>query len=539
MVLITRYIAPVQHLSTKDEFVFKPEPNARKEVVLEQASHHTMVGMMSQMSALSMRAYDMFSNLLQESKTCYERINNLSERLDNINKVVPQVEQIFAENDLPTLLANPRAEFHLQPAKQPLHFGHASTMPYPLRSVYSNCYAPPPLQKMDPYMDDPSKKCMEFYTNPDFFLNQWIIEQQKQIDEAKKDRKKRKEAKKKRRAAQAGQQQEDTLGPKKPKRLEKVEYDPITGEKIKKPVQDQPQTSVPTHAPVASTLNTGSMRGKMSSLRPPKQARDLSRVKSVEEVPQEPTSRDVFRTPSYDQAYAEPTHQPPPPPEEEFVPPPPDAAFDDEPPPPPPPDRDYDAGEEEDAPPLPDRMPASYGEAQQYQPQQYQIPEQYQQQYEEEAPPPVAERPPPPPVAVPASTIPAPPVAAPVAPPPPAMAPPPPAPVPPPPGAPPPPGLPPPAAPAGGGGGGMLAGLANVQLKKAEKIEKPVDARSDLLTRIRGGIALKKASERKVPDKKEDDQAPKSIADILSRRIAVAGDSDSDSDDDDDDDWDD
>jgi len=85
-------------------------------------------------------------------------------------------------------------------------------------------------------------------------------------------------------------------------------------------------------------------------------------------------------------------------------------------------------------------------------------------------------------------------------------------------------------------------------LKKAEAApvaaaaaasEKPVDTRSSLLENIRAGINLKSAGERKptdAPAKKES--APSSVAEILSRRIAIAG-SDSDDDMGDDDEWDD
>jgi len=69
-------------------------------------------------------------------------------------------------------------------------------------------------------------------------------------------------------------------------------------------------------------------------------------------------------------------------------------------------------------------------------------------------------------------------------------------------------------------------------LAPASKKDKPVDQRSNLLEAIRGGIQLKSGKERKQPDNPNKNDSSFSVADILARRIAIAGgkggDSDSD-----------
>jgi len=50
-----------------------------------------------------------------------------------------------------------------------------------------------------------------------------------------------------------------------------------------------------------------------------------------------------------------------------------------------------------------------------------------------------------------------------------------------------------------------------------------VDSRDSLLSNIKGGIVLKKVGERKIEAIKPETKAPNSVAEILSRRIAIQG----------------
>jgi len=84
------------------------------------------------------------------------------------------------------------------------------------------------------------KKCLELYTNPKFFLDEWIAEQIKQQQQTVK------EERRKRRADKAKQGQDEPkacnqLGAAQPKRLVKDVFDPVTGQKMS--VQAQPTDS--------------------------------------------------------------------------------------------------------------------------------------------------------------------------------------------------------------------------------------------------------------------------------------------------------
>lgn len=71
-----------------------------------------------------------------------------------------------------------------------------------------------------------------------------------------------------------------------------------------------------------------------------------------------------------------------------------------------------------------------------------------------------------------------------------------------------------------------LTSIGTVQLKQTERIAKPVDARSSLLESIKAkNIQLKSAKDRQLAEVK--DEKPQTVAEILSRRIAIIGESSS------------
>ena len=70
-------------------------------------------------------------------------------------------------------------------------------------------------------MED-GQKCLKLYTNPEFFIEQWMAEQKRLQEEAKQRRRERREARLKRRAEKG--QGDASVGPKKVVRIRKVKY---------------------------------------------------------------------------------------------------------------------------------------------------------------------------------------------------------------------------------------------------------------------------------------------------------------------------
>ena len=57
--------------------------------------------------------------------------------------------------------------------------------------MHNACAKPPALNLLTPYRDD-GKIALNFYTDPDYYVRQWIEDMNKQAKELKKEKKKKK-----------------------------------------------------------------------------------------------------------------------------------------------------------------------------------------------------------------------------------------------------------------------------------------------------------------------------------------------------------
>lgn len=134
-----------------------------------------------------------------------------------------------------------RTEFHATSAEEQQHFTSAA-MPVRVKIQYDKCKPPPNLSLLvcqrtvlptnyfkDAYMDD-GQKALKLYTNPQFFIDEWIAEQKRLQEEAKARRRERREARLKKKQEKGGDN--PTKGPVQVQRIRKIKYDPVTGEKI-------------------------------------------------------------------------------------------------------------------------------------------------------------------------------------------------------------------------------------------------------------------------------------------------------------------
>lgn len=436
-------------------------------------NHHSMTAIISQLGALAQYSNLVFSRLITEATGTYQRINKLSGRLVNLAEDMKEVEKYMQTTTLDTMLSTSRAAFSSEPALQDQLFTRES-LPEGVKQMYDKAAPPPNLASLDSYMEG-GGSALKLYTNPNFFIEEWIAEQLKIREEALKEKKKRRAERKKQREAKKAQMKAREEQQIQVTQIQVAKYDPVTGEKI----------FVTTQVKGSSLgIAQASFRGAQTPL--------------------------GFG--DFDSSEA-----PPPPPEDEFPLPPPE----DIPLPPP-----------EDIPlPPPEDIPL---------------------------PPPERKHAPAPPVVTPSSNVPTPPPPAiiaqtfsPMTPLPSVCLVPPPlpqsqnkpspsssfsspsnVPVPPPipmniPDAP----LPPPITgiPAPVTDGGLQSALQKRgALKPTEPPKaKAVDARSSLLENIKNrNIALKSAKDRQLAEKKEDSTAT-SVASILSRRIAIIGESES------------
>lgn len=531
MVLPSRVVSPIPEVLINGEKIgqFLPQATIKRDVILESAAQNTYVGILSQVSVLTAYAGEIFEGLIKESNKSFERIIKLSQKTNEVAQFVPKIDKYFTTAPIDAILSRPRTEFSL-PAVQDSAIFTAESLPQALATTYKTCFPIPNLSKMDPYMED-GKKCQELYTNPNFFLYEWIEEQKKQRAVAREQRIKRREDRKNQKDKEGNKA---VVAPKQITLIEKVMFDPNTGEKIvvkrersaaqsqqqppqrevsQQPInnrappppmpqmqQQQHHQQEKQHQPIQSSNSGSSNHGAIKnsnsdhSVPPPPMQRSNNNNNNLPPPP--PTNlKKSDHMESYSSSLA-------PPPMEEFnysqVPPP----MDDFPPPPPPEDFNFQATSSYSAPPPPPSSNSVYNSPPI-------VSRNDISSRSQDEPKSVPNAPPPPPPFIPNAPTP---------PPQPDMD----------------------MSSNSVNSGGMLDEMKKVALKKSETAPAPKkpDARSGLLQGIRGGIALKKVTPVQV-EKREDDTAPKSVAAILARRIAIAPeDSDEDSDEENDE-WDD
>eukprot|EP01116_Phalansterium_solitarium_P001894 TRINITY_DN11728_c0_g1_i1.p1 TRINITY_DN11728_c0_g1~~TRINITY_DN11728_c0_g1_i1.p1 ORF type:complete len:529 (+),score=176.53 TRINITY_DN11728_c0_g1_i1:106-1587(+) len=493
MVLISKVIEPVQAFDPFNPILSAGQ--SRPDIIQQACTHHTMTGLISQLAALTEFAGTVFANVAEQATNTYRRMQNLSERLEALTVTEANLETHVKSQTVRELLSNPGSGFQAEPAASVQLFTKTS-MQHNMLQIYSQAKPPPNLAALDPYME-PGQRALALYTNPDFFLEEWIAAQLKEREEAKRLRRERRQQRKENAKKNPAK---DITAVVEVAKMQRAVYDPLTGQKIM-------VTEASSHPVNRGTLRPLESQGSYQQQQLQAQA-SFQQLQIQQQSPSRQPSMTQQASFTREAPLPPPQQRSPvpppvndyllPPPADDLPPPPPD--FDMELPPPPPPA--VFAPQQQRAPPLPPpqmaRQPSAYGDATQRTP------------------------PPPPPPA--AFSAPAPP---------------------PPPGAPAPPPPPPPPPSEFGGGvrpGGLLSAISGAKLKSStsETMQKPkpVDARSSLLEGIRAGHNLKKVATNQHQVKKNDN-VPLSVADILARRIAMTGDSDDSSDDDgDNDDWD-
>jgi len=249
MVFINRIIPSVQDIEINDSKIYQYAPplSMKKEQVLQDGNQNALVGMLTQLSFLANYANDIFTDLVVVTTKNFERIIVIKSKLQAIQEAAPALEDYHKNNKSDVIFSNPRQEFSL-PVIGDAQLFTQNDCSNAIRNLYAKANKPPRLDLMDKFMDD-GKKCLSLYTNPSFFLDEWIVEQHKLRQAAKEERKKRREERR------LKKEEESVKGTKvvtkKVTKLQKVVYDPHTGQK-KIITIDSDDTSRPA---VQSTLN--------------------------------------------------------------------------------------------------------------------------------------------------------------------------------------------------------------------------------------------------------------------------------------------
>lgn len=445
---------------------------------LQGSAANSLNGLLFQLSNLSLIATEMFDSILQTSRGTFERISKLTDRVQQMNSTLTNVEQYMIANNHKLLFTN--NGYVLTESQRAVlnkvnqeNVSKENNPPALAWQYQSNCgelpqFAPELSQLM---MEDPQKglPCIDYYSCPSFFFRHWAKgELQRQKNERKLLKRKKRQEKSGRPANQPAKQVASI-------QLYRKNFD-SQGNKI----EHAPSNSISSNNSSSNALVSPSP----STPTPPSHSNNGGGGSTVSPSGYDAYSTNTPSTPlTHSNSSASIKTSPPGPAPPSLYQPPvmntPEPARNNPIPQP------YQSMPSMTAPPV---MSNNTG-----------------------APPPPGPPPPPPPMS---SSMGMPP---------------------------PPPGPPPPAAvmSSGGGGGGLDAMLQGVSLKKTVE-QAPVKKEMNLLEQIRAGKKLAAASERTIAEKPTSTvPTAVSVADILSKKFENVHDDDSESDSDfDDDDWD-
>jgi len=485
-------------------------------IILRNLSQTNNTGVIGQISALFQYTHEIFSELTEEASITAEKIQSLGQRVRVLEETLPTIEK---ETPLRQQLTNPATSYSNPSAEDACQFLPEHRVAS-IRHQHNECLPPPNLALLDEYTDGES--CLKKYTNPMFFLESWVEEQNRMYQEAKKKRAaRRKRVREKRQATQkievrqvelrrnkySAMGQEFSPAPTDHTRPARTTSHSVSVSTPAAPVAATAEPSIsprpapataptPTVAPTPAPVSVpapAQPTAPVTHVEPePTDKVEKSKGKKKEKKPKEKTEKKSRLKKPRSSKKDKKKEKLPPPPDYSAPPPPPEYSA------PPPPPGETPATEPKSAPVAPVAAPAAPVSISR-----------------NNVPPPPANIPPPP-----------------IQPPQTGCLPP-----------PPPPGnIPPPPAPTAKSGGGGLAGqLLNVGLKPAAETDhgdkKPVEKRSALLSSIQAGTKLRKVDTSAINANKKKDDEGFNVAKILARRAAMEFSDEEDDNSFEDDDW--
>ena len=170
------------------------EPTSTNKV-LAVSSFQEMVGILKQVNMVAYHASSIFSSLGKKVQQTSRKVSKISNRIANLEKDVFDIEQqknaassyksvedsgvsyTYMESESSSTLRNEQHSFQ--------NFFTTDTRDDALNALFSDCMPPPPLETMDTFLpktnDRPPKSCVLKYSNPQYFMEQWIKQEQRQL----------------------------------------------------------------------------------------------------------------------------------------------------------------------------------------------------------------------------------------------------------------------------------------------------------------------------------------------------------------------
>ena len=177
------------------------EPTSTNKV-LAVSSFQEMVGILKQVNMVAYHASSIFSSLGKKVQQTSRKVSKISNRIANLEKDVFDMEQqknaassyksvedsgvsyTYMESESSSTLRNEQHSFQ--------NFFTTDTRDDALNALYSDCMPPPPLETMDTFLpktsDRPPKSCVLKYSNPQYFMEQWIKQEVEKLQKYQLDK---------------------------------------------------------------------------------------------------------------------------------------------------------------------------------------------------------------------------------------------------------------------------------------------------------------------------------------------------------------
>lgn len=181
---------------------------ASPEFVLDGVTVAIMARVMTQLGELSEFAVDIVQRLLESAKATNDRLGRVTSRISTLEKVMPEVEVAFDQLE-PKLFTTSAAGNEWRRPENPgaNSLFTRDTCPFSMQKRRLAAKPMPDFSVMNQFAKSGSGDCTKEYSNPNFFVEQWIVvekeRQKKALKERAERRRRRKELKKKKLMEQA------------------------------------------------------------------------------------------------------------------------------------------------------------------------------------------------------------------------------------------------------------------------------------------------------------------------------------------------
>ncbi|KAJ1400723.1 hypothetical protein B484DRAFT_405951, partial [Ochromonadaceae sp. CCMP2298] len=198
-----RLVSSAGDSGTEHPILLASKDSEGEEVVADR-TFVDLVGCMKQFAKLATFSNEIFSELTALSGGIQTRLDSLHARTAKLQRAVPKLQvtrtafSIHGDERQHTrqMLQSPQSQ-HLLP----------SSMPASLKSRYESIKQPPNFHMLDtyaPYLNLGKAKCVAHrYSNPNFFVDQWVAAQEKRMQQLDRERKTQRAEKKLRKMQRA------------------------------------------------------------------------------------------------------------------------------------------------------------------------------------------------------------------------------------------------------------------------------------------------------------------------------------------------